>query len=225
VSNPTAPPIRIMLVDDHATLLWGLKRLIEGAAPEMELVATAGDPEQALVEAARTRPDIVLLDLDLEGRSSLEILPDLLQERAARVIILSGNRDEALLGQAMRLGARGVVGKDAEADVVLAAVRKVHGGEMWMSSSMMTALLGGLMRPAAPPPINPEAHKIAMLTVKERKIVQAVVHSNGAANKDLAQQLFIAEPTLRNYLTSIYQKLEVANRLELYVYATKNDLG
>jgi DNA-binding NarL/FixJ family response regulator len=214
-----------MLVDDHATLLWGLKKLIEGAAPEMELVATAGDPDQALAEAARTRPDIVLLDLDLEGRSSLEILPDLLNGRAARVIILSGNRDEALLGQAMRLGARGVVGKDAEAEVVLAAVRKVHGGEMWMSSAMMTALLGGLMRPAAPAPINPEADKIASLTLKERKIVQAVVQSNGAANKELAQQLFIAEPTLRNYLTSIYQKLDVGNRLELYVYATKNSLG
>jgi len=225
VSSPTVPPIRIMLVDDHATLLWGLKKLIEGAAPEMELVATAGDPDQALAEAARTRPDIVLLDLDLEGRSSLEILPDLLNGRAARVIILSGNRDEALLGQAMRLGARGVVGKDAEAEVVLAAVRKVHGGEMWMSSAMMTALLGGLMRPAAPAPINPEADKIASLTLKERKIVQAVVQSNGAANKELAQQLFIAEPTLRNYLTSIYQKLDVGNRLELYVYATKNSLG
>lgn len=225
MSSPTVPPIRIMLVDDHATLLWGLKKLIEGAAPEMELVATAGDPDQALVEAARTRPDIVLLDLDLEGRSSLEILPDLLNGRAARVIILSGNRDEALLGQAMRLGARGVVGKDAEAEVVLAAVRKVHGGEMWMSSAMMTALLGGLMRPAAPAPINPEADKIASLTLKERKIVQAVVQSNGAANKELAQQLFIAEPTLRNYLTSIYQKLDVGNRLELYVYATKNSLG
>lgn len=225
MSSNTSPPIRIMLVDDHATLLWGLKKLIEGAAPEMELVATAGDPEQALLEAARTRPDIVLLDLDLEGRSSLEILPDLLHERAARVIILSGNRDEALLGQAMRLGARGVVGKDAEADVVLAAVRKVHAGEMWMSSTMMTALLVGLMRPAVPAPLDPEAEKIGSLTSKERKIVQAVVNSNGAANKELAQQLFIAEPTLRNYLTSIYQKLDVANRLELYVYATKNSLG
>lgn len=224
MSTPAAP-IRIMLVDDHATLLWGLKKLIESAAPEMELVATAGDPDRALAEAARTRPDIVLLDLDLEGRSSLEILPELLEGSAARVIILSGNRDEALLGQAMRLGARGVVGKDAEAEVVLAAIRKVHHGEMWMSAAMMTALLGGLMRPAAQPAIDPEANKIATLTLKERKIVQAVAHSNGAANKELAQQLFIAEPTLRNYLTSIYQKLEVTNRLELYVYATKNSLG
>lgn len=223
--SSNAAPIRVMLVDDHATLLWGLRKLIEGAAPEMELVATAADPDQALVEAARTRPDIVLLDLDLEGRSSLEILPDLLTGRAARVIILSGNRDEALLGQAMRLGARGVVGKDAEAEVVLAAVRKVHSGEMWMSQTMMTAMLGAFINPAATAPRNIETDKIATLTLKERKIVHAVVHSNGAGNKELAQQLFIAEPTLRNYLTSIYQKLDVANRLELYVYATKHRLG
>lgn len=225
MNAPAAAPIRVMLVDDHLTMLWGLRKLIEAAAPEMALAAVASDPEQAVAEAARTRPDIVLLDLDLEGRSSLEILPSLI-ELGTRVIILSGNRDNVLLGQALRLGARGVVGKDADPDVVLAAVRKVHGGETWLAPAMMTVLLAALM-PAPPPaaPRDPEADRIAMLTGKELKIVQAVVNSNGAGNKELAQQLFIAEPTLRNYLTSIYQKLGVANRLELYVYGTRHQLG
>ncbi|MQA39908.1 response regulator [Rugamonas aquatica] len=224
MATASTPPIRVMLVDDHATLLWGLQKLIEGAAPEMQVVATAADPEQAVAEALRTRPDIVLLDLDLEGRSSLEVIPELVLSEA-RIIILSGNRDEVLLGQAMRLGARGVVGKDAEADVVLAAVRKVHGGQMWLSPTMMTAMLASLINPVASAAKDAEADKIASLTTKELKIVSAVVHSNGAANKELAQQLFVAEPTLRNYLTSIYQKLGVANRLELYVYASKHKLG
>lgn len=224
MNAPSTTPIRVMLVDDHLTMLWGLRKLVEAAAPEMELAATATDPEQAVAEATRTRPHVILLDLDLEGRSSLEILPSLV-ELGARVVILSGNRDNVLLGQALRLGARGVVGKDADPDVVLAAVRKVNGGEMWLTPSMMTVLLAALMPPPAVAVSDPEAERIAMLTARELKIVQAVVNSEGAGNKELAQQLFIAEPTLRNHLTSIYQKLGVANRLELYVYATRNRLG
>jgi DNA-binding CsgD family transcriptional regulator len=85
----------------------------------------------------------------------------------------------------------------------------------------MNALLGQLSAPAK---ADPEAARIASLTPKERKIVAVVVEGNGAPNKELASRLFIAEPTLRNNLTTIYQKLGVANRLELYVYATKHGM-
>ncbi|MET0265845.1 MAG: response regulator transcription factor [Duganella sp.] len=216
--NPT--PIRIMLVDDHKTMLWGLEKLLEGAAPEMQVVGTAHNNDSALREGARLRPDLVVLDLDLEGRSSIEILPQLLEQSGARVMILSGNRELGLLTQAVKLGARGVVSKEASAEVVLNAIRSVHRGDMCLEPALMNALLGQLSAPAAK--ANPEAARIASLTPRERKIVAVVVEGNGAPNKTLAAQLFIAEPTLRNNLTTIYQKLGVANRLELYVYATKH---
>jgi DNA-binding NarL/FixJ family response regulator len=216
----TNTPIRIMLVDDHKTMLWGLEKLIEGAAATLTLVGTAHNNESALREASRLRPDLIVLDLDLEGRSSLEVLPQLLMDSGARVLILSGNRDQALLAQAVKLGARGVVSKEAPAEVLLQAIQRVQAGEMHVDASLMGALLGQ----GAPTKADPEAQRIASLTPKERKIVAIVVESNGAANKELAAKLFIAEPTLRNNLTSIYQKLGVANRLELYVYATRNGL-
>jgi two-component system nitrate/nitrite response regulator NarL len=212
-------PIRIMLVDDHKTMLWGLEKLIEGAGSDLQLVGTAHNNDSALQQAAALRPDVIVLDLDLEGRSSVEILPQLLQQSGAKVLILSGNRDQALLTQAVRLGARGVVGKEASAEVVLNGIRSVHRGEMCLDPSLMSALLGQL---TAPPKENPEAARIATLTPKERKIVAVIVEGNGAPNKELASRLFIAEPTLRNNLTTIYQKLGVANRLELYVYATRH---
>ncbi|WP_295993865.1 response regulator transcription factor [Rugamonas sp.] len=221
----SSPTIRIMLVDDHKTMLWGLEKLIEGERPAMALVGSASDAEQALALGASLRPDLIMLDLDLDGKSSLDILPALLAGSGARVIILSGNRDQALLARAVREGARGVVGKEAAADTVLAAIRKVHGGELWLDQAVMGRLLGELIGPKAAPPVNPEAARLASLTEKERKIIRMVVDGNGAANKELAQRAFIAEATLRNYLTSIYQKLAVANRLELYVYATKHGLG
>lgn len=216
----TTAPIRIMLVDDHKTMLWGLEKLIEGAG--LQLVGTAHNNDSALREAGRLRPDLIVLDLDLEGRSSLEVLPQLLRDSGARVLILSGNRDQALLAQAVKLGARGVVSKEAPAELLLKAIAQVAAGEMHLDASLMGALLG--QPTAAAPAADPQAQRIASLTPKERKIVAAVAESNGAANKELAAKLFIAEPTLRNNLTTIYQKLGVANRLELYVYATRHGL-
>jgi DNA-binding NarL/FixJ family response regulator len=209
-----------MLVDDHKTMLWGLEKLIEGADAALTLVGTAHNNESALREAGRLQPDLIVLDLDLEGRSSLEVLPQLLQDSGARVLILSGNRDQALLAQAVKLGARGVVSKEAPAEVLLQAIQRVQAGEMHLDASLM----GALLNQGAPAKADPEAQRISSLTPKERKIVATVVESNGAANKELAAKLFIAEPTLRNNLTTIYQKLGVANRLELYVYATRNGL-
>ncbi|WP_432380558.1 response regulator [Duganella sp. P38] len=214
--------IRIMLVDDHKTMLWGLEKLIEGGGADLQLVGTAHNNDSALQQARALQPQVIVLDLDLEGRSSIEILPQLLQDNpGVRVMILSGNRDQGLLTQAVKLGARGVVSKEAPADVVLNSIRAVARGETALDPALMNALLGQLSAPAR---ADPEAARIASLTPKERKIVALVVEGNGAPNKELAAKLFIAEPTLRNNLTTIYQKLGVANRLELYVYATRHGL-
>jgi DNA-binding NarL/FixJ family response regulator len=213
--------IRIMLVDDHKTMLWGLEKLIEGGGDDLQLVGTAFNNDSALQQGSLLKPDVIVLDLDLEGRSSIEILPQLLQDSGAKIMILSGNRDQGLLTQAVKLGARGVVSKEAPAEVVLHSIRAVAGGDMCVDPTLMNALLGQLSAPAR---ADPEALRIASLTPKERKIVAVVVEGNGAPNKELASRLFIAEPTLRNNLTTIYQKLGVANRLELYVYATKHGM-
>jgi len=216
--------IRILLVDDHKTMLWGLERLIGAEGPAFELVGSASDGIEARALCASTRPDIVLLDLDLKGSSSLDFLPALLENGVSKVVILSANRDQATLASAVKLGARGVVSKEAPTEDVLLAVRKVHGGELWLDQSLMQALLGQLVAPAAPK-FDPEAERIGSLTAREREVVKLIVEGQGALNKELAERVFISERTLRNHLTTIYQKLDVANRLELYVYATRHGLS
>ncbi len=216
--------IRVMLVDDHKTMLWGLEKLIDGEYPRMSVVGTAGDADAALALVDLLAPDIIVLDLDLDGASSIGILPALLGNGVSRVVVLSGTRDRELLGQAVRGGARGVLGKDASAELVLHAIKKVHQGELWMDQAVLGTVLGELLCAKAPPR-DPETARIASLTVKERKIVGMIAMGSGALNKAIAQRAFIAENTLRNHLTSIYQKLGVGNRLELYVYAVKHELG
>jgi len=214
--------IRILLVDDHKTMLWGLERLIQAEGAAFTLVGSASDGIEARALCDDLKPDIVLLDLDLKGSSSIDFLPALVENGVSKVVILSANRDQATLLAAVKAGARGVVSKEAPTDDVLAAVRKVHGGELWLDQSLMQALLGQLVAPA--PKADPESARIASLTAREREVIGMIVQGKGALNKDLAERAFISERTLRNHLTTIYQKLDVANRLELYVYATKHGL-
>lgn len=217
--------IRIMLVDDHQTMLWGLIRLIETEKPRMEVVGTAQTGSEALEKIAALAPDVVLLDLDLGGSSALELLPVLQSNPQLRVLIFTGERDQEKLDLAVFRGARGIVRKDAPAELLLKAIEKTAEGEIWLDRGTLGRVFSEFLAPKPPDKPDPEADKKATLTAKERKIIHVIVQGNGALNKTLADRLFISDHTLRNHLTSIYQKLGVNNRLELYVYALKHQLN
>lgn len=216
--------IRVMLVDDHQTMLWGLTKLIENEQPRMQVVGTARTCEEAISQITTLCPDVVLLDLDLGGKCALEILPALLLNSASRVLIFTGERQQAILDLAVFRGARGILRKDASAEQVLKAIEKTAEGEIWLDRETLGRVFSGFMSPQTITKHDPEVEKQACLTTRELKIINEVVESNGALNKALAQRLFISDHTLRNHLTSIYQKLGVGNRLELYIYATKHQL-
>jgi len=216
---------RIMLVDDHKTLLWGLSKLIDTEAAHMIVVGTARDCAGALDLARQVLPDVILLDLDLGGTCSLDIIPSLLAATPeARILVLTGTRERELLDRAVLLGARGVVSKDEPPETVIKAVEKVHGGELWLDSAALSRVFDAMRNPRATRRQDPELEKIAQLTAKERRICSLIANGGGAVNKALAEQLFISEHTLRNHLTAIYHKLGVSNRLDLYVFATRHRL-
>ena len=212
-----AKPINVFLVDDHRTVLWGLEQLVRSAAPRMAVAGTATSCAEMFAGLARTEPDVILLDLDLGGESGLDCLEKLGQQSAAMVLVLTGSSDPQIHQRAIVRGARGVVHKQQSADVILRAIEKVSGGEIWLDRAnlgrVMTALASGKGA-------DPEAAKIAELTPKERQIVATVVKEKGARNKLIADKLHMSEHTLRNHLTTIYSKLEVEGRMELYLYAT-----
>ncbi|MES2114216.1 MAG: response regulator transcription factor [Pseudomonadota bacterium] len=215
----TDPPIRVLLVDDHQTMIWGLRKLIESEGSTMQVVGCAADCDGALAQARALAPDVIVLDLDLDGTSSLGILADLVKGSGARVLVLSGTREPSQLDAAVLHGARGVVGKDAAADIVLQAIRKLHQGELWLEQRMLGRIFDEMRNPPKRRKTDPGADKIATLTAKERQICDLIA-AGGGGNKALAQTLFISDHTLRNHLTSIYHKLGVTNRLDLYVFMT-----
>jgi len=214
-------PINIFLVDDHRTILWGLERLIETATPCMAVVGQATSCAELLAQLIDTNPDVILLDLDLNGENGLDCLQELGQQTAARVLVLTSTSDPTVHQQAIMRGARGVVHKQAPADVVLRAIEKVHNGEIWLDRASLGHVVTALSRGQRP---DPEAVKIAALTPKERQIIAMIMKEKGAANKVIAEKLHMSEHTLRNSLTTIYSKLEVKGRLQLYLYASSHQL-
>lgn len=212
-----------MLIDDHQTMIWGLTRLIESASDRMQVVATASNCDDAVERVNDAAADVILLDLDLGGESAVNILPALMQRTEARIIILTGERDTAVLDLCVVRGARGILRKDASPELVIRAIEKVHGGEVWLDRETLGRVFGQMLgKPAARSDAD-AGH--SSLTQKELRVISALVKCGGLNNKELAKLLFVSEHTLRNHLTSIYQKLNVSNRLELYVYACKHKLG
>jgi DNA-binding NarL/FixJ family response regulator len=216
--------IGVLLVEDHQTMLWGLQTLIDAERPRMAVVGTARTCPDALASAARLAPDVILLDLDLGGVCMIEFLPELLANGLSRALVLTGARDTDALDLAVRRGARGILHKEVPAGQVLKAIEKIHRGELWFDAETMGRVFGQLMGARGAPKPDPVQEKHASLTARERAIVNAAIAHSGCANHEVAERLFISEHTLRNHLSSIYRKLNVANRLEMYVYAVRHGL-
>ena len=216
-------PIRILLIDDHVIVRAGLRMLIENHKG-MVVVGEAGTRIDALAIAAREKPQVILLDLDMGNESGLDFLRELLDAAAgARVVMLTGVRDPEAHRRAVHLGAMGLVLKDKATEVLIKAIEKVHAGEVWLDRSLTATVLSEMSQAREIRRADPDARRISSLTDREREIVGLVCE--GLKNKQIGDRLFISEATVRNHLTSILSKLELSDRFELALYAYRHHLA
>jgi DNA-binding NarL/FixJ family response regulator len=222
---PATPDIRVLLVDDHQIVRTGLRLLLD-RHPRMTLVGEAAGRADALALAAREQPDIILLDLDLGGESSLDILPALLVSAGeARVIVVTGVRAPEQYLCAVQLGTMGLVRKEQAADALIEAIEKVHAGEVWLEPSIVAQVITTMSgtRTAGAERAVPAAARSAALTAREREVTALI--AEGLYNKQIAERLSISEATVSHHLTSIFRKLGLANRFDLVVYAYRHGLA
>ena len=216
-------PIRILLIDDHVIVRAGLRMLIENHKG-MVVVGEAGTRIDALAIAAREKPQVILLDLDMGNESGLDFLRELLDAAAgARVVMLTGVRDPEAHRRAVHLGAMGLVLKDKATEVLIKAIEKVHAGEVWLDRSLTASVLSEMSQAREIRRADPDTRRISSLTDREREIVGLVCE--GLKNKQIGDRLFISEATVRNHLTSILSKLELSDRFELALYAYRHHLA
>ncbi len=213
-------PITIMIIDDHVVIRSGLRMLIEHDQ-RMQVTAQAGNRVEALERAAASRPDVIILDLLLGEEDGLSFLPELCQTSPnSRVLVLTGVQSPDAHRRAIRRGAMGIVLKEHAADQLLKAIMKVHEGEVWIERSMMGSMIQELNKPTH---VDPELTKIASLTDREREVIALI--GEGLKNKQVGERLFISETTVTHHLSSVFDKLDVSDRLELIIYAFRHGLA
>ena len=216
------PPICLLLLDHHMLVRDGLRMLIS-AHPVMKVIGEAGSSASALQLTREHEPDVILLELNLDGNLNIEIIT-LIQEasRRSRIILVTGINENQIHQQAIHRGAMGVVRKTEPASVLIKAIEKVHAGEVWIDRAMMANVLTHLWRQDDSAE-NFDKEKIAQLSKREREIIRLI--GQGLKNRQIAERLSISEITVRHHLSSVYEKLDVSDRLELTIFAYQNDLA
>lgn len=216
--------IRVFLINGYRCILWGLERLIESRQPALRVAGSATSCAEALEKIDDASPDLILLDVDLGREDLIAAIGKLKSRSPARILVLTGSRNESLPEHAVLAGASGVVRKESPAETILDAIDKTHQGQLWLDRSTTGRVLAAIPRPRTAPAPDPDQVKIASLTVREREIVALAAGYPRATGEALAEMLNISEHAVRNHLTSIYQKLNVSSRLTISAFAYEHGL-
>ena len=194
--------------------------LIESES-RFNVVGEALDANSAVDQIAKLRPNIILVDVsDIDERA---LLPLSTPEIAKIPVLILTRKDQVeFYQQCLKLGIKGLVSKQNGADVLYKAIEKVCEGEFWFDRSIMGATIRHMLNEKQSFMDNPAVQKANGMTEREKEVVELICR--GMKNKGIAEKLFIAETTVRHHLTSVFNKLEVASRLELVIYAFKHQL-
>ena len=211
--------IRIVIADDHPIFRDGLRRLVEHE-PGFELVGEASNGLDTLEVLAKTKPDVLLLDLAMPKLSGMEVLRKLSRARLPmKVIMLTAAIEQPQITEALRLGARGVVMKDSATQMLVKSIHCVLEGQYWVGRDNVSGLIQALQKADMPRERPEETYR---LTAREREVINAIVE--GFTNKEIAVRYKISERTVKHHLSNIFDKVGVSNRLELALFSVNHSL-
>ncbi len=212
-------PVRILIADDHVIFRDGLRALL-ASDPEMEPVGEASSGEEAITLAAELQPDVILMDIKMPGLNGIDATRRIVQMNPhIRILIVTMFEDDPSVFSAMRAGARGYMLKGANHDEMLRAIRAVASGEAIFSPPIAVRLMEYFsnVRPAVPPQVFPE------LSEREREILTLIAQSD--TNTEIAEKLVLSPKTVRNHVSNLLGKLQVADRAEAILRAREAGLG
>jgi two-component system, NarL family, response regulator NreC len=212
--------IRIIVADDHAVLQAGLESMLN-AQPDMIVIGAANDGFACIRQAVALRPDIILLDINMPNCNGLEALDALrTQTPETKILVLTMHDDPLYLRQVMKAGAAGFVLKQAAGDELLAAIRAVYQGGVYLHPAHAKLLLTPDAQPQAnqpTPPRNAAQERFALLSERETQIFRLV--ALGYRNQEIADQLILSVKTVETYKSRMMDKLGITNRIALMQFA------
>lgn len=205
----------VMLVDDHPLLRKGLRQLL-GFEPEFEIIAEAGSGAEALAMVSETEPDLIILDLNMQGMDGLETLKRFRDEGiTSRIVMLTVSDNNEDVIKAISQGADGYLLKDSDPDELLEQIKKAASGKMVLSDAVNAALAAAIRRPAEKP-----AADINSLTNREYEILSLI--AKGRSNKLIARELDISDGTVKVHVKHLLKKLNLRSRVEAAVWMVNN---
>lgn len=218
-SVPTANaihPIRLLLVDDQALISHGLKAMLE-LEPDLQVLGIAENGEVAIQQVGALQPDLVLMDVRMpvmDGRAATRSIRQLFPD--VTVLVLSTFDDDQYISDSIRAGAKGYLLKDMPADELAQAIRMAHRGYTQIAPGLMEKLMA-----STPAPQTAESNEplpaLVSLTPREQEVLQLI--GNGSTNREIAQQLYISEGTVKTHVTHLFDRLNLRNRAQLAIYA------
>lgn len=226
--SPNAPPatehrntgIRILLADDHPVVRIGVRNMLR-AEGHFDVVGEASDGDEAITQTLELLPDILLLDLSMPRMPGLEAMRAIMSgSPRVKILLLTATISTQQIIEALQIGARGIVTKDALIDQLTSAIGAVMQGDYWINGQRVVNLVGALhelMQKAAVP-----ERKTYGLTPRELEVVGCIVE--GCSNRDIAKQFAISEETVKRHLSNIFDKTGVSTRLELALFAIAHQL-
>ena len=207
--------IRVVLVDDHAILRSGLRRVLD-AEPDIEVVGEAESADRAVFEALANKPDVVVMDLFMPGKSGIEGMPAVLQAVPdVKLLVLSMQDDPRYVREAFEAGAAGYVLKEAADTEVVGALRAVAAGERYVHPTLGARLVAAEAEERKRADADP-------LSEREREVLRLL--ALGHTNQEIAKMLYISVRTAETHRAHIMQKLRLRSRAELVRYALENGL-
>ncbi len=210
--------LRILIVDDHEVVRLGLRALLD-RHPDFTVVDEAGTAREALQKALLHRPDVVVMDIRLPGRSGIDACRDIVSQLPdTRVIMLTSYAEDELLFDAIEAGACGYVLKQIGSDDLIRAIEAVGRGEALLDPSVTRRVLERVREAAR----KDEIAAFAELTEQELRVLALI--AEGKTNREIARALYLGEGTVRNYVSSILSKLGVTNRAEAAAFAVRHNL-
>jgi DNA-binding NarL/FixJ family response regulator len=212
--------IRIVLADDHPVVRIGVRNMLQ-ARDGFEVVGEASDGDEAITATLEEHPDILLLDVQMPRLPGLEAMRAIMNGTpTVKILLLTSTITTQQVIEALQIGARGIVLKDALADHLKTAIRTVAGGDYWIGGKRVVNLVSALhdlMQQAAVP-----VRKTYGLTPRELEVVGCIVE--GCSNRDIAKQFTLSEETVKRHLSNIFDKTGVSTRLELALFAIAHHL-
>jgi NarL family two-component system response regulator LiaR len=223
---PRIGPIRVLLVDDHAIVRDGIRSLLK-TQPDIEVVGEADNGQAAVSMAGNLEPDVVLMDLVMPGMDGIEAIRRIIDGRPeSRILVLTSFSAEDKVFPAIKAGAMGYLLKDCDSEELVRAIHQVQRGESSLHPKIARMLLQEVTAPrgegSAEPPPRSGRPTAEPLTERELEVLKLVAH--GKSNREIADELVVAEGTVRTHVSNILSKLHLASRTQATLFALREGL-